>query len=487
MLNFTVNPNGPRPLVEQLVAGVRQHIESRLLRPGARLPSIRALASRQKVSRFTVIEAYDRLVASGHVESRRGSGFYVAAPQVPETAAERTGGLERAVDVANLIGELYAEDDLTKFASGCLPDSLLRESGIRKHLRAIATEPGRHVTEGGSATGYRPLREQLQRRLADLGIAANPSQILMTHGVTHGLDLIIRYLLAPGDTVLVEDPGYYNLAGHLKLAGVRLAGVPRLVDGPDVDALEAIAAERKPKALFLVSVLHNPTSTTLSPAQAHRLLRIAERHRFYVVEDDVYADWLPGAPARLASLDRLERVFYLSGFSKTVSSSLRVGFIAAHADAIADLTRMKLLTFLNTSEASERLIHSILVGGQYRKHLDRIRAHFDVARSRMTRELEHAGWRLYGEPAGGMLLWARHPDVDNSLPVAEAAVARGMRLAPGAAFRPNHETSPYMRFNAAVGGSPALYELLAEAPTIIGKSRRGASDIPAFAPSAAAA
>src|SRR4051794_6609992 len=106
MLNLRLAPTADAPLVEQLVTGVRQHIDARLLRPGTRLPSIRALAEQQRVSRFTVVEAYDRLVATGHVESRRGSGFYVAARNVPETAMERSGGLDRAVDVATLIAEL---------------------------------------------------------------------------------------------------------------------------------------------------------------------------------------------------------------------------------------------------------------------------------------------------------------------------------------------------------------------------------------------
>jgi DNA-binding transcriptional MocR family regulator len=127
---------------------------------------------------------------------------------------------------------------------------------------------------------------------------------------------------------------------------------------------------------------------------------------------------------------------------------------------------MKLLTFLNSSEAGERLIHAILVGGHYRKHLDRMRAKLDIARARMIRDLERVGWKVETQPAGGMLLWARHPEVADSLAVAEAAVARGMRLAAGAAFRPNHETSPFLRFNLAVGGSSELYALLAEAPEI---------------------
>src|SRR5215510_8593439 len=115
MLNLVLRPSDSRPLVEQLVAGVRQHIESRLLRSGSKLPSIRSMATRLSVSRFTVIEAYDRLVASGHVESRRGSGFYVVTPPLAEAACERTGTLERAVDVANLIAELVSDEARAAF------------------------------------------------------------------------------------------------------------------------------------------------------------------------------------------------------------------------------------------------------------------------------------------------------------------------------------------------------------------------------------
>src|SRR5258708_29938882 len=133
MLNLVLNAHDSRPLAEQLVTGVRQHLEARLLRPGARLPSIRVMAVRLAVSRFTVIEAYDRLVASGHLESRRGSGFYVAAATTPETACDRTGVLERAVDVANLIAELYSDEARAAFkvnrllAGGCLPAGWLEE------------------------------------------------------------------------------------------------------------------------------------------------------------------------------------------------------------------------------------------------------------------------------------------------------------------------------------------------------------------------
>ncbi len=477
MLNLQTRADAGEPLVAQVVTGVRQHIESRLLRPGARLPSIRALAAEQRISRFTVVEAYDRLVASGHVESRRGSGFYVTAPAVPETAAERTGGLDRAVDVANLIAEVISDDARIAFdgkklyAGGCLPNDWQEESGIRRHARQVAAR-GIELTDFGTALGYPPLREYVARRLAELGIVAAASQVLLTAGATQGFDLLIRYLLTPGDFVLVDDPGYYNLFGHLKLAGVRLLSVPRGPDGPDLDALARLAAEHRPKAYFTMSVLNNPTCTHIQPAVSHRLLQLASQHRFYVVEDDIFSDFAGSAPPRLAALDRLERTFYVGSYSKTLSSSLRVGFVVANPDAIAALTRMKLLVTLTTSAFAERVVHEMLVGGHFRKHVARIRDRLDARRARVAHELERAGWRLDRMPDCGLFLWARHPAVDDSLWIAQAARREGMRLAPGASFRPHHDASPWMRFNASCVVDPAVFNVLARAPALARAAQR---------------
>jgi len=477
MLNLRLRPHDPDRLVEQVVTGVRQHIESRLLRPGARLPSIRALAAQQQISRFTVVEAYDRLVASGHVESRRGSGFYVAVPAVPETGADRTGGLDRAVDVANLIADVVNDDARFAFkgnklyAGGCLPNDWQEESGIRRYARLVAAS-GVEVTDFGTAPGYPPLREYIARRLAELGIGVAASQVLLTTGATQGFDLVIRYLLAPGDAVIVDDPGYYNLFGHLKLAGARLLPVPRGPDGPDLDVLASLAAEHRPKAYFTMSALNNPTCTHIQPAVAHRLLQLAAQHRFFVVEDDIFSDFADPAPPKLAALDRLERTFYLGSYSKTLSSSLRVGFLVAHADAVAALTRMKLLVTMTTSAFAERVVHEMLIGGHYRKHVARIRDRLDSRRVRMAHELERAGWKLDRVPDAGLFLWARHPDVDDSLAIAQGARREGLRLAPGASFRPLHEATPWVRFNASCIVDPAAFRLLVRAPALARVARR---------------
>lgn len=479
MLDLQLQPHTDVPLVEQLVRGVRRQIDGRFLRAGAKLPSIRALASQQRVSRFTVVEAYDRLIASGHLESRRGSGFYVAAPAVPDSAAERSGSLDRALDVANLVAELCSDEARATFAGdrlyagGCLPNEWLEASGIRRYARLVAAK-GSELVDFGTTLGYRPLRTAIARKLGDLGIGAQADHVLLTTGVTQGFDLVIRYLVAPGDAVLVDDPGYYNLFGHLKLAGARLLPVPRGPNGPDLGALAELAAIHQPKAYFTMSVLNNPTCTGIEPGLAHRLLQLAAQHRFYVIEDDVFADFAEHAPPRLAALDRFERTIYLGSFSKTLSGSLRSGFLIAAPDAVEALGRMKLLTGLTTPAFAERVVHEMLAGGQYRKHVSRIRDQLSARRARMGAALERAGWDLPSVPEAGLFLWARHPDVDDSLWFAQGARRLGVALAPGASFRPLHDKSAWMRFAASAVATAADCKVLARAPEIAAEARRAA-------------
>jgi DNA-binding transcriptional MocR family regulator len=459
-LPVALDPASREPLTDQLVAGVRRLIAGRQLLAGARLPSIRQMAAKRDISRFTVMEAYDRLVATGLIESRRGSGFFVARNHTSDTATERTGALARAVNVANLLTELCADDGLVKHATGCLPDSWYEESDLRRCVRQVAAAPGSHLSNFGNPLGLAPLREHIARRMMDVGVPTRPAQVLLTNGATQGLDLLIRYLVSPGDAVLVDDPGYYNLFGHLKLCGAKLLAVPRGQDGPDLVVLESLARLHKPKAYFTQSVLSNPNGSHIAPAAAHRLLRIAEQEHFCIIEDDVFGDLAPNR-TRLATLDHLQRVFYVGSFAKTVSPSVRVGYIAASDEAIERLAQIKMLTNMTTSQLNEKIVLEMLVGGHYRKHVAKIIDRLARGREVMLREMANVGYAPDFVPDAGMFLWVRHPSIADSLPVAQAAVSHGLRLGPGAAFRPDNSVSPWMRFNVAVGGDARLYSLLA--------------------------
>jgi DNA-binding transcriptional MocR family regulator len=453
MLSLTVSQTSSQPLTAQIVAGIKRQIDDRHLRPGTKLPSIRNFAKDYSVSRFTVVEAYDRLVAMGYLQSRLGAGFYSMAAPMPADAAHpvSSDNHKRNEELVWLIRRLLEADENTLLAGGpWLPNSWLDEAGIRQSLNGLARKNGAYLLEYGHPFGYLPLREHLALMLVGLGITAHQDQILLTQGTSQALELVIRYLLKPGDAALVDDPGYYNMFGNLRLQGVQMLAVPRNPDGPDIAVLDKLAAAHRPKVYFTQSVMQNPTATDMSPHVAFKVLQAAERHNFTVVEDDIFCDLQVKMTPRLATLDQLNRVIYARSFSKTLSGSLRVGLLACRQEIANELADIKMLTSITSSQFTERLIYMMLVDGHYRKYLSRLHERLGEARLNVVRAFERIGLELFVEPADGMFVWARFPHIDDSLVLAEASQRDGIMLAPGAVFRAHLERSPWMRFNVAV-------------------------------------
>lgn len=461
MIPIQVDPQDPRPLVDQIVGAIRQQVDDRCLRAGARLPSIRSFSEAYGVSRFTTVESYDRLVAQGYLEARRGAGFFVTPVREEAGRQPPPGGQKRNEELVSLIRRLLQAPDGTILAGGpWLPNAWMDEMGIRQSLGALARKNGAHLIEYGNPFGYLPLREHLVLLLSEQGISASASQIVLTQGTSQALDLIMRHFVRPGDAVLVDDPGYYNLFGNLRLHGARLLAVPRNVDGPDLTALERLAAEHKPRIYFTQSVLQNPTSTNMSPHVSFRVLQIAEKCDFLVVEDDIFCDLQVKPTPRLAALDQLRRVIHVRSFSKTLSGSLRVGFLAAHQPIVDDLADVKMLSSITSSQFMERLLYLVLVDGHYRKFLAQLHGRLGEARLEATRAFERIGMQLFVEPEAGMFLWARFPQVEDALALTESASSHGIMLAPGLVFRPHLERSPWMRFNVTTCAHPRVLRWL---------------------------
>jgi DNA-binding transcriptional MocR family regulator len=450
-------------LVEQIVRSVEARIDDKLLRTGARMPSIRQFADLHGVSRFTVVEAYDRLVAKGFLESRRGSGFYVRerSPMImPISQAKQTSdALPKQMDVVWLVRNMFRQHPPEKMpGAGVLPNDWLDGELIANGLRAITRQNQNLLLQYGTPQGFLPLRQQLQLKLAELEIAAMPDQFVTTSGVTQALDLVARQFTRPGDTIFVDDPAWFLMFGSFATLGAKVVGIPRLPDGPDVAKLSELAALHKPKLYVINSVLHNPTSTSLSAAKAFQILKIAEQHDFTIVEDDIYCDMHPGAsvqPAtRIAALDQLNRVIYLGGFSKTLAANLRVGFIATSHELAKRLSDHKMLSTLTTSEIGERVVYKILSEGHYRKHVDRVRAKIDAARDKTIRQLERVGMKMEVTTPAGMFVWADAGCDTNVL--AEKGMDQGYLLAPGSLFSPNQLPSTKTRINVATMSDPGV-------------------------------
>lgn len=460
---ITLQPDSATPLVRQVFEALAALIDKGSLRPGARLPSVRGLAREQGISTMTVTHAYQRLVAEAYVEARRGSGYYVAAPAKPQPRHRPFVGRTQ-VDSLWLIQRVF-EDDSALLNAGCgwLPPDWLHLEGVRQALASLARKSPAGLAHYGTAHGYLPLRQQIQTQLAARGVQANPHQLVLTHGATQALALLGRCLLRPRDTVLVDSPGATNFFAALRAMDLRLIGVERRLDGPDVQALATLAQRHRPKAFFTTTTLHNPTGSQCSPTVAAQVLKLAEQHDFHVVENEVMAGLEPPGAVNLAALAPLGRVSYVGSFSKTITPSLRVGFAAVSEDLAEKLVYQKMLGSLTSSELTEKLVHTVLVDGHYRTHLARLGERLAQAQRQVCDGLEAAGMHLFTRPQGGPFVWAGlgHDGVDVQA-VAQRAVAEGLMLAPGNLFRPDLQPTPWLRFNVAYAHDPRLYRFLSQ-------------------------
>jgi len=276
-------------------------------------------------------------------------------------------------------------------------------------------------------------------------------------GATHALDLITRTFLQPGDTVLVDDPGWAIEYARLTQAGMRLAPVPRGPDGPDLEVMAQLVAQHRPRMYVTVSVLHNPTGNSLSLASAHQILKLAEAADFLVVEDDTYAFLAPNHAPRLSALDGLKRTIYVSGFSKILSPAWRVGYQAASPERVERLTNLKLISTLTTSPMVERALALCLEQGQLRRHAERVQGNLDAARQRTQRLAESAGCHFVTPPQG-LFGWL-DVGVDTER-LALSLLDAGWMTAPGMLFSATRQASTLMRVNFSTSQNPAFWRCL---------------------------
>ncbi|RVG23359.1 aminotransferase-like domain-containing protein [Sinorhizobium meliloti] len=449
-------------LIAKVMGTVKHRIAARSLTPGARLPSIRSFALAMKVSKSTVVEAYERLQAEGVIRSRPGSGFFVAAPLAPLTLAEIGPRVDRAVDPLWISRQaLEPGEGVLRPGCGWLPPHWMPEEGLRRALRGIARGAAATLVDYGAPLGLLPLRQLLTRRVAQHGIEASPDQILLTESGTQAIDLLCRFLLKPGDAVLVDDPCYFNFHALLRAHQARIFGVPYTPSGPDIGRFAEALAEHKPRLYITNSALHNPTGAMLSPLVGHRLLKLAEQAGLTIIEDDIFADFEETPAPRLAAFDGLERVVHIGSFSKTLSAAARCGFIVAPRDWVEALTDLKIATCFGAAGFSSELVLTLLKNGSYRKHMETVRQRLAGAMAETAQRLARIGITPWIEPQAGMFLWCRLPDGIDAARLARQALARGIVLAPGNVFSHAQTASGFLRFNVAQSKDERLFRELA--------------------------
>ena len=452
--------------VQQIVNALSQAIDQGQLGPGSKLPSAREMTAHWGVSKFTLIEALDRLRGQDRITSSQGLGYFVATTTPP---ARRAVGLDLLPQDLNSVlrRSLTGASGALRPGSGHLPENWLDASALRTNLRQLSRSPALRLTGYGDPAGYLPLRQALQQKLLGQGLDVGVEQIITTANTVLALDMLLRLRLRPGDTVLLDMPCYFNFHANLALHGVNVVTLARTAQGLDLHNLEALLIQHRPALYLTTGLLHNPTGHSFSPAQAYGLLELAKRYDCHIIEDDLYGDLHPSPPPRLVALAGVQHVTYLSGFSKTLSANLRVSFVVAAPQVAANLTQMKLMCGGITAQMLEQVLAAMLNDGSYTKHRKRMVQGLQTCAAKVGGWLQRLGFTLNTPYEGGLFIWATLPPGFDAQTLARQGLARGVVLAPGSLFGHDPALHRLLRFNVAHTDRPevmaAVEALLANA------------------------
>lgn len=432
---------GTGPLHRRLAGGLERVIQHGILLPGTKLPAERNLAEALALSRTTVVTAYNTLRSEGWLESRTGSGTWVAADRV---ARERSKTNVSATDGASLMNLLLIDDhEMVDFAVAT-PKPL---ASLPRSMYTVSPEMQEVLLAERSymPMGLPALRDGVARYYSSLGLPTTAEQILITSGAQQAISLTASLYLRRGDTVLVENPTYFGALEAFGLAGARIAPLPVGEQHLDPQVLRDRIPATSPRMVYLTPTHHNPTGALMPEGARREVARIAEEFGVPIVEDGTLADmFLEGPPPKpIAAFTHSGPILTIGSLSKLYWASLRIGWIRASTAVIEQLARIK-----STSDMGCALIPQVIAS----QLLEAV----DVARSMRREQLlsrRNLLMRLLGEhlpewsfciPTGGLFLWVKAPGYDTRQ-FAQFAARYCIALTPGSIFTSDGCFHEYLR------------------------------------------
>lgn len=412
-----------------------------VLRPGDRLPSVRRLSERERVSISTVLQAYTTLEVRGLVETRPQSGHYVRRqrPLPPEPSPPRPALSAGPVSVSALVMRVVeSARDPELIPLGCnQPDPRLFPW---KRLGRIAARIARagHGFSYELPPGALALRRQLARRSLEWGCALGPDEFVITSGAMEGVQLSLSAVARPGDAVGVESPAFFGTLQLIESMGLRAVEIPSIPGaGIDLAALERVLRARRLSAVVAVTNFTNPAGSVMSDEDKERLVRMLAARGVPLVEDDIYGDlsFAPRRPRAAKSWDTKGLVIHCGSFSKTLAPGWRVGWVAA-GRFHERVSQLKFSHSVATAQLPQLALAEFLAEGHYDRHLRSLRKSVAATVSSMADSV--ARWFPEGtrisRPEGGAALWLELPGRAKGLDLWKRALEARVAVAPGAIF-----------------------------------------------------
>ena len=480
-------PVTPLPKYQLLADHCRGAIQAGSWLPGQRLPSLRALMGQHAVSLTTAMQACRQLESEGWLEARPRSGYFVRHPVKVALAPVNDPPMHRPPDAAQYVGihakvsEFLALGRLQRFKTNlsvarCAPEMYPAQALQQAALRSLRQHPDQLV-RAAPPQGCLEFREVLAQRAMGAGMHLSASDIQVTNGCTEALNLALRAVANPGDTIAVESPTFYGLLQTLESLGLKALEIPTSPrTGISVEAVE-LALQNTPgiKAVVVVPYLQNPTGSIMPSAHKQALLRLCQQHDVALVEDDTYSSLVDDSVLRdeplraIKSWDDTGHVLHCASLHKHLAPGLRLGWISAGRWR----ARVAMLKFA-ASRSNERLAQmaaaSFIGSPAYDRYLRRLRATLATQRTQTAQAVARyfpGGTRLT-VPRGGLSLWVELPNGLSSTALFHAALAENMVIAPGAIFSNSSRFDSQLRVNCGWPFTPEIDHAFARLGQLVG-------------------
>jgi DNA-binding transcriptional MocR family regulator len=379
-------------LYEQVADWISGLIERGTLRPGERIPSVRRLSSQQKVSISTVLQAYFLLENWGLIEARPQSGFYVRLyrrdlPSEPKISDPPLTA--QPVSIGDLVSQVFEaarDPGIIPLGAACPSPELFPTLRLNRILASVARREGYLINTYDFPPGNLELRRQIARRSLEWGCSLSAEDIVTTYGCMEALNLCLRAVAQPGDTIAVESPTYFGVLQaieSLKMKALEISTHPRT--GISLEALEGAIKRHRVRACVVMANFHNPLGSCMPDENKKQLVELLTRREIPLIEDDIYGDLYFGTirPKAAKAFDRQGLVLLCSSFSKTLAPGYRVGWMVPGRFK-RQVERLKFMTTAGGARLPQMAIAEFLQNGGYDHYLRRIRKAYAGQVQRMT-------------------------------------------------------------------------------------------------------
>jgi DNA-binding transcriptional MocR family regulator len=457
MENTTSSPAAP--LYEQLAEEIEGQVTRGTFRTGERVPSVRQVSQQKNLSVTTVLRAYQLLEDRGVIEARPQSGYYVRMPlaaAIPEPEISTPSFDPSQVNVTDLVMQVLhssMDQHLVQFGAAIPDPKLLPTARLNRTLIYLARHVEIPQNMCGEPRGLEELRVQAAQRAFYAGYAANPDEMIITSGATEAMNLALRAICQPGDLVAIESPTYFGVLHILESLGLRTLEIPTHArTGVSLGALRFALDHHPVRACLFVTNFNNPLGSLMPSENKHELVQILAEREIPLIEDDINGELCFNGqrPEVAKAYDRNGLVLLCSSFSKTISPSYRVGWIAPGRYR-AQVERLKLATNLCTSILPQMAIAEFLKSGGFDHYLRRMRRAYAQKVAMMVQAVGRyfpQGTRVT-KPQGGHVVWVQLPEQVDSLALYGMALKVGITLAPGYIFSPTTKYRNFIRLNVA--------------------------------------